>query len=47
MAVGLLLGIGCIIIEETVHEDVVGLMWHGRETSGGPFCELSGVVIKG
>ena len=32
----------CIIIEETLHEDVVGLMWLGRETSGGLFCEITG-----
>ena len=37
MAVGLWLGIGCIPIKETVHEDVVGLMSHGTETSDGLF----------
>jgi len=42
MAVGLWLVIGCIPIKETVHEDVVGLMWLGTETSGGLFCELLG-----
>ena len=48
MAVGLWLGTGCIIIEETVLEYVVGLMWHGKETSSGPFCELpGGGFIKG
>ena len=43
MAVGLWLLIGCIIRGGTLHEDVVGLMWHGRETSGGIFCEIPGV----
>ena len=36
-------GIGCILIKETVHEDVVGLKWLGTETSGGPICETQAV----
>ena len=42
MAFGLWLWIGCIIIKEMLLEDVVEFMWHGRETSGGQFCELRG-----
>ena len=45
-AVGLWLANGCIHIKETVHEDVVGFMSHGTETSGGLFCELLGVHKK-
>jgi len=40
IAVGLWLVIGCIPIKETMHEDVVGLMWLGTEASGGLCCEL-------
>jgi hypothetical protein len=47
MAVGFWLWIECIIIEETVHEDVVGLMWHGLETSGGLLCELGSYKWQG
>ena len=47
MAVRLWVGTGCIIKEERVHEDVVGLMWHGRKACSEPFCVLRGKVIEG
>ena len=44
MAGGLWLWILCIIIEETLHEDVVGLMWHGQRPVAGHFVNFRGVI---